>query len=176
LVESVGLHIFNVEFVPIHGKSLRVFAGKKQKKTKAVDDIFALEKSIGLNKINTFKQFSQRVEKNRIDLFDLLSRLKKEGKKIAGYGAPAKGNTLLNFVGIGNNIIDYLTDTTPMKQGLYSPGMHIPIVSPGRLVSDRPDYILLLAWNYEEIILKKEDALRQEGVKFILPVPDVRIV
>jgi hypothetical protein len=176
LVKSVGLHIFDVEFVPIHGRSLRVFAGKKQEKTKAVDDVFDLEKKMGLDKVDTFKQFSQKVEKNRADILDLLVRLKKEGKKIAGYGAPAKGNTLLNFIGIGPDTIDYLTDTTPMKQGLYSPGMHIPVVAPDKLISDQPDYILLLAWNYADAILKKEEALRQKGIKFIIPVPDAQIV
>jgi len=176
LVESAGLHIFDVEFVPIHGKSLRVFAGKKQEKTKAVDDIFALEREIGLDKVETFQQFSRKVEKNKIDLLELLIQIKKEGKKIAGYGAPAKGNTLLNFIGIGPDIIDYLTDTTPMKQGLYSPGIHIPVVSPDKLISDKPDYILLLAWNYADAILKKETALREGGTKFIIPVPEVKII
>jgi SAM-dependent methyltransferase len=176
LIESIGLHIFDVEFVPIHGKSLRVFAGKKQKREKAVNDIFALEKDMGLDKEDAFKAFSQKVEKNKAELLDLFSRLKKEGKKIAGYGAPAKGNTLLNFVGIGPDVVDYLTDTTPMKQGLYSPGMHIPVVTPEKLLSDRPDYILLLAWNYAGAILKKEEALRASGIKFIIPVPEVRII
>ena len=137
---------------------------------------FALEKDMGLDNINTFKKFSQKVEKNKADILDTLSQLKNEGKKIAGYGAPAKGNTLLNFVGIGPDVVDYLTDTTPMKQGLYSPGMHIPVVAPEKLLSDRPDYILLLAWNYADAILKKEEALRERGVKFIIPVPSVRIV
>jgi hypothetical protein len=176
LIEDSGMHIFDVEFVPIHGKSLRVFAGKKQQKTKAVDEVFLFEKEIGLDKTETFKKFSEKVEKNRADILDVLSRLKKEGKKIAGYGAPAKGNTLLNYVGIGPDVIDYLTDTTPMKQGLYSPGGHIPVVSPDKLISDRPDYVLLLAWNYADAILKKEAKLREDGVKFIIPVPDVRIV
>jgi hypothetical protein len=176
LIEDSGMHIFDVEFVPIHGKSLRVFAGKKQQKTKAVDEVFLLEKEIGLDKTETFKKFSEKVEKNRADILDVLSRLKKEGKKIAGYGAPAKGNTLLNYVGIGPDVIDYLTDTTPMKQGLYSPGGHIPVVSPDKLISDRPDYVLLLAWNYADAILKKEAKLREDGVKFIIPVPDVRII
>ena len=176
LVESAGLHIFDVEFVPIHGRSLRVFAGKKQQKTKAVDDVFALEKEMRLDDIATFQQFSRKVEKNKADLLGILSRLKKEGKKIVGYGAPAKGNTLLNYVGIGPEVIDYLTDTTPMKQGLYSPGMHIPVVSPDRLISEGLDYILLLAWNYADAILKKEETLREREVKFIIPVPEVEII
>lgn len=176
LVESAGLHIFDVEFVPIHGKSLRVFAGKKNEKIKTVDEVFTLEKDMGLDNVDTFKSFSRKVKKNKADIFDTLSQLKNEGKKIAGYGAPAKGNTLLNFVGIGSDVVDYLTDTTPMKQGLYSPGMHIPVVAPNRLVLDKPDYILLLAWNYADAILKKEEALRANGVKFIIPVPEVKII
>lgn len=176
LVESAGLRIFDIEFVPIHGRSLRVFAGKKQEPSKAVEDVFAMEKGIGLDNAETFLAFSGKVEKDKADLLGLLTKLKKEGKKIVGYGAPAKGNTLLNYVGISSELVDYLTDTTPMKQGLYSPGRHIPVVSPDRLVSERPDYILLLAWNYADAILKKEVALREQGTKFIIPVPEVKII
>ncbi len=176
LVEDAGMHIFDVEFVPMHGRSLRVFAGKTREKTKAVDEVFDMERTIGLDRAETFEAFAEKVEKSKTDLLGLLSDLKKEGKKIVGYGAPAKGNTLLNFVGIGPEIIDYLTDTTPMKQGLYSPGRHIPVVPPERLTAERPDYVLLLAWNYADAILKKEAGLRDSGVKFIIPVPEVRIV
>jgi hypothetical protein len=109
-------------------------------------------------------------------LLALLGELKAAGNKITGYGAPAKSNTLLNYYGIGPEIIDYLTDTTVLKQGLYSPGMHIPIVSPDRLLTDTPDYILLLAWNFKEAILKKEQALRDKGVKFIVVVPEVQVL
>jgi hypothetical protein len=109
-------------------------------------------------------------------LRDLLLQFKQDGKKIIGYGAPAKGNTLLNYFQLSNDIIDFLTDTTPLKQGMYAPGSHIPVYSPGKLSEARPDYILLLAWNYTEAILKKEKRLREVGVKFIIPVPEVKIV
>ena len=105
-----------------------------------------------------------------------MGNLKKEGKKIVGYGAPAKGNTLLNYFKIGPEILDYITDTTPTKQGTYTPGTHIPVVSPDILKKDRPDYILLLSWNYVNSILEKEKGLREKGVKFIIPVPNVIIV
>ena len=102
--------------------------------------------------------------------------MKEKGKKIAGYGAPAKGSTLLNFYGIGKETIDYIIDTTPLKQGMFTPGAHIPIYSPDKINQLKPDYVLILAWNYADAILKKEENLRKQGVKFIIPVPKVKVV
>jgi hypothetical protein len=107
---------------------------------------------------------------------DILRKIKKEGKRIVGYGAPAKGNTLLNYFEIGPDILDHITDTTESKQGTYTPGRHIPVVSPQKLLENEPDYILLLSWNYADAILEKEKALREKGVKFIIPVPEPKIV
>jgi len=176
LVASAGMTIFDVEVVPEQGKSLRVFVGHNRFPSPRVEQILAEEKAAGLTNEEAHRSFAKKVESNKTTLLTLLRELKAAGNKIAGYGAPAKSNTLLNYCGIGPEIIDYLTDTTVLKQGLYSPGMHIPIVSPDRLLIDTPDYILLLAWNFKEAILKKEQALRDKGVKFIVAVPEVEVL
>lgn len=176
LVESAGMKVFDVQIVPMQGQSLRVFASKDKVERESVNEILEIEKRAGLTDEKTFLAFGEKVSGNKEKLRELLLNLKAEGKRIVGYGAPAKGNTLLNYYGIGPDILDYLTDTTPLKQGLYSPGMHIPIVSPERLLTDTPDYILLLAWNFKDAILEKEKALREKGVKFIITVPEVSVV
>lgn len=176
LVESAGMTIFDVEIIPMQGKSLRVFASKNRAPTPNIEKILAEERAAGLIEETAHHAFARKVMENKEKLLTLLHDLKAAGKRIVGYGAPAKGNTLLNYYGIGPDILDYLTDTTPLKQGLYSPGMHIPIVSPERLLVDTPDHILLLAWNFKDAILEKERALREKGVKFIVTVPEVEIL
>jgi hypothetical protein len=176
LVRQLGLETFDVELVPIHGESMRVFIAKNRAVTERAKAFLGREEAMGLMTEATFMKFSNKVAENKSTLLTLLGDLKAQGKKIAGYGAPAKGNTLLNYFEIGPDVLDYITDTTPLKQGMYSPGMHIPVVSPERLLQEPPDYVLLLAWNYADAILKKEDALRQKGVKFIIPVPEVKVV
>ena len=176
LVESSGMNVFDVQIVPMQGRSLRVFAAKDRTPTPNVERVLSEEKTAGLTDEATYHAFAQKVETNKDKLLMLLRELKAAGKKIAGYGAPAKGNTLLNYYGIGPDILDYLTDTTTLKHGLYSPGMHIPIVSPERLLTDTPDYILLLAWNFKDAILEKEKVLRAKGVKFINTVPQVEVL
>lgn len=176
LVESAGMTIFDVQIVPAQGQSLRVFASKHREPTLEVGRILAEEKAAGLTDEAAHHAFAQTVEANKQKLLALLGELKAAGERIAGYGAPAKGNTLLNYYGIGPDVLDYLTDTTVLKQGLYSPGMHIPIVSPEKLLTDTPGYILLLAWNFKDMILEKEKILREKGVKFIVTVPTVEII
>ena len=180
LLEKVhGLTLVKVELIPMHGESLRIYVTKGEKGT-AVDasvaDFLKKEKTLGLDKIDTYLTFSKRVHTTKEKLLATLKDLRKAGKRIAGYGAPAKGNTLLNYVGVGPDLLEYIIDTTPTKQGAYTPGMCIPVVSPEMLKTNPPDYILLLSWNYADAILAKEKALRDQGVKFIIPVPDVRIV
>lgn len=176
LVESAGMGIFDVKIVPTQGQSLRVFVAKDKAETQNVERVLAEEKAAGITNESTHRAFAQKVEENKRKLLALLHELKATDKKIVGYGAPAKGSTLLNYCKIGPDIIDYIIDTTPMKQGLYSPGMHIPIVSPERLLTDTPDYILLLAWNFKDAILKKEKSLIDKGVKFIVAVPEVEVI
>ncbi|MFA5889073.1 MAG: class I SAM-dependent methyltransferase [Candidatus Paceibacterota bacterium] len=176
LVDSVGFKIFDVETVPIQGESLRVYVSKNQKPKASFVKFMKREKLLGLNNFKVFSRFSKKVLDNKRKTLELLAKLKSENKKIVGYGAPAKGGTLLNFYGIGRETIDYVIDTTSIKQGLFMPGVHLPIHPPEKLLESKPDYILLLAWNYADAILKKEKNLRDSGVKFIIPVPKIKIV
>ena len=176
LFEQFNMHIVDVEFIPIHGESVRVFVQKKAQAKDSVERAFAKERALGLAALATFKKFADKVVQNKQQLVTTVAELKAQGTKIAGYGAPAKGNTLLNFCGIGADSINYITDATPLKQGLYTPGMHIPVVHPDNLKKDLPDYVLLLSWNYANNILEKEKELRNKGVKFIVPVPEIRVV
>lgn len=176
LIDSLDMIINDVKLVPIHGESMRVYVGKTGKSSKAVDDFLNREIEIGLTRKETYLNFSAKIELNKDKLLKILTDLKKEGKRIFGYGAPAKGNTLLNYFQIGPKVIDCITDTTPSKQGAYTPGTRIPVVSPEILKRELPDYILLLSWNYADAILEKEKELREKGVKFIIPVPEVRVV
>lgn len=175
-IASVGLNIFDVQLTSMHGASLRVFTAKDRPLQKSVGRILDKEKEMGLAKLATYQKFAQRVKKNREELIATLLKLKKQGRTIIGYGAPAKGNTLFNFCGIDNQIIDFITDTTPFKQGLFTPGSHIPVLHPDEFSRRKPDYAILLAWNYADMILEKEKKFRQSGGKFIIPVPRVRII
>lgn len=176
LIEASGMRIFDVEIVPMQGESLRVYAAKQLPESPRVAEILAVEQRAGLTTASAFHSFANTVRANKEKVLALLRNLKTQGKKIAGYGAPAKGNTLLNYYQIGTETLDYITDTTVLKQGLYTPGMHIPIVPPERLYTDTPDYVLLLAWNFKDAILEKEKPLRDKGVKFIMTVPEVSIL
>ncbi len=175
-VKQFGLNIFDIETVPIHGESMRVYVSKNMPISENVEKFLTKEKQLGLDRAETFLNFSKKVEDNKIRLKSILNELKKENKKIIGYGAPAKGNTLLNYFEIDSTILGYIIDTTPLKQGMYTPGTHIIVSSPDRIKEELPDYILLLAWNYADAILNKEKELRERGVKFIIPVPEAKIV
>lgn len=176
LTRQLGLEIFDVELVPIHGQSMRVYVGKNQGRSESVDKFLAEEKRMKLGEVETFFQFARKVENNSKILRNLLIQLKGAGKTVAGYGAPAKGNTLLNYYKIDDGLVDFIIDTTPLKQGLYTPGSRIQIFSPNKLKEARPDYVLLLAWNYAEAIISNEKEFSSQGGKFIIPVPDVRVV
>jgi len=176
IIKEFGLTIVDATLVPIHGESLRIYVGKIGAPSKRVQTLRAKERKMGLHKYSTFESFGKKVEEGRKKLNTLLLSLKKQKNKIAGYGASAKGNTLLNYIGIGAKTLDYITDTTPLKQGLFTPGTRIPILAPEILLTNPPNYILLLSWNYEKEILKKEKKLRDKGIKFIIPVPKVKVV
>lgn len=176
LLRSLGMIVNDIRLVPTHGQSMRIYAGKTGESSPSVSEFLDREVTMGLTTSDTYVNFSEKIESNRKKLVELLSRLKADGKKIVGYGAPAKGNTLLNYFNIGPEVLDFITDTTPEKQGTYTPGTHIPVVSPERLETGTPGYVLLLSWNYADAILEKEKSLRARGVKFIIPVPDVRVV
>ena len=172
--EKFGLEIFNVKKQNVHGGSIRIFISKKSNfKIKDSVKIFLDEEhKFGIENIETYQKFSRKVVKFKENLKKILETLKKEKKSIFGYGAPAKGNVLLNYCDIDNTIIDFIIDTTPIKQGKFTPGTHIPVVSPENMVKKGIDDVaLLLAWNYEHEILEKEKEFRSRGGKFLIPIP-----
>ncbi len=172
LFESFGLEVFDMKVKNVQGVSMRVFVGWSgaHRVSKRVLEFVNKEEGMNLNLVESYRNLARRVEKRKDELVALLADLKRQGKRIAGYGAPAKGNTMLNYAKIGPDILEYLTEELPTKIGLLSPGMHIPVVSVDAARANPPDYFLLLAWNYAEAVLKKEAPLRREGVKFIIPV------
>ena len=175
LMERMGMEVFDADKTDTHGGSLRAFIQKKNgphKRTDSVKIFLNEEERKGLSDISTYKKFSEKIERNKESLRKLLNGLKSNGKTIVGYGAPAKGNTLLNYFGIGTEMLDYVVDDSKWKQGLYTPGMHIPVVSSEKLSEKKPDYILILAWNFADSIISKVP----DFDKFILPVPIPQIV
>lgn len=177
LLKRHGLVIADVEHIPIHGGSLRVFvahAGTAQ--SLAVQSLLAEENRIGLTGPEYYADFAARVAQLRGDLTALLRDLKRRGCSLAAYGASAKGSTLLNFFGIDRSLLDFVADRSTVKHGKYTPGTHLPIVSPDELLIRRPDYVLLLTWNFADEILVQQKSYRDAGGKFIVPVPQVRIV
>lgn len=175
-----GMEIFDVQRIPIHEGSIRVFVkregDKKHEKTSEVTNLIEIERKAGLDVQGTFVQFGQDVASHRTKLVSMLRKLKAEGKNIIGYGAPGRGNTLLNYCGIGKDILDYVTDESPTRQGKFIPGMHIPIVSPANIVKTKPDIALMLAWSYRKEILEKEKEFVKNGGKFIVPLPEPKII
>jgi SAM-dependent methyltransferase len=172
LFTRFGLEIVGLKRVSVHGGSIRVAVQKARgPQAPVVTQFLNEEAERGLESMRTYRDFADRVRLIREELVDLLRCLKANGKRTVGYGAPAKGNTLLNFCKVGPDLLEYLVDATPAKQGRFSPGMHVPVVPENRFQTDQPDYALLLAWNYAEEIVKKEVAFRERGGKFITPIP-----
>ena len=178
LFERHGLTIFRVQRLPIHGGSLRLFAGHAG--AHAVEDsatgLLADETRKGVNSSRYYEGFGDRVSSIKDDLVALLARLKTEGKRIAAYGASAKGSTLLNYCGVGADTLDFVADRSTYKQGRLTPGMHIPIVPPEELLRRNPAYTLLLTWNFADEILAQQAQYRDAGGKFIVPIPRVTVV
>jgi len=174
-----GMGIFKIKKVDSHGGSLRIFVKNQSVKfyiDESVNRFLENEKKIGVGDSALYENFAQRVLDVKSTLLNFLQKIKDEGKSIAAYGAPAKGNTLLNFCGIGQKHIDYVIDDNPLKQDLFTPGTHIPVVDSSILDKNRPDFVLILAWNFAEEILAKNKKYRDEGVKFIIPLPEPVIV
>ena len=175
----LGMQVFDVQNVDSHGGSLRVFVEKNDGKFKINPSVTAMlknEKEFGVDNFALYKQFADKVYNTRHNLVMCLKDLKGKGNAIAAYGAPAKGNTLLNFCQIGTEYISYVVDDNPLKIGLYTPGMHIPVVSSKNLEEQKPDYILILAWNFAKEIMEKTKKLEDGGVKFIIPLPEVVVL
>ncbi len=177
-LEKYGLQVFAAKRINTHGGSIRVFCSNVNRPVgSSVKELLDLEKKAGLDRVETFIEFGEKVRAHKKELTALLASLKAQGKKIAGYGAPARGNTLLNYCAIGTDTLDYIIDDSPLRQGKYTPGTHIPIVSVDKFREGRPDYALLLAYGgYTDTILKKEQGYIERGGKFIIPLPKIRVV
>jgi hypothetical protein len=179
LFRRMGLRVVDVERLPIHGGSLRLFATPADGPIQASPSVQALldeERGWGVATATAYEDFGRRVYALGESLRRTLSEWKANGKRLVAYGASAKGSTLLNVFGIGGDLLDYVVDRSTVKQGRYTPGTHLPIRSPEVLLSDRPDAVLLLTWNFADEILSQQAAYRRQGGTFIVPVPEVRLV
>ena len=179
ILSKTDLNVFDVEIINTHGGSIRFYVCKKNsrfKKTKNLKKVKSIEVKQKLHKIDTYRKFSSRVKKSKKDLRSLLSKLKARNKKIISYGATYKSTTVFNYCDIGEKFIDYVIDTTPNKQGKFTPGKHLPIISPEKGLDNNVDYAFLGAWNFEKEIKQKEKSFLRRGGKFIVHVPKVRII
>src|SRR3989344_1279467 len=173
-----GMQIFDVVKKDVHGGSVRVYVKFKEAKYKvkgSVKKFIDLEKKKKLFNIDTYRRFARKIEENKIKLSKLLRKLKKEKKSIAGYGAPAKSTTLLHYFSLGTENLDFIADDSPYKQGLFTPGKHIPVISPKEIYTKNPDYLLILAWNFADSVMKMHEKYKKAGGKFIIPVPSPTI-
>ena len=181
LAEAHGLEVFDIKKLVIHGGAIRVYLKRHENQSIRVERdairwLLELEKDLGLYEVETYLNFSRDVERIRQELVALVRRLKSQDKVIAAYGASAKGTVLTNFCGIGAAEISYIMDDTPEKQGCLAPETHIPIVPSSYLATHKPDYLLLLAWNFADELMQRTQAYQQAGGKYIIPIPNVRIV
>ncbi len=175
-----GLVLFDVDELPTHGGSLRIYAANSDDRSKPVSsrvaELKAREIGDGYGRIDYYATFSEKVQKVKRNLLQTLIGLKNEGKRIVGYGAPAKGNTLLNYCGIRTDFLDYTVDRSPHKQNCFLPGSRIPIKHPDQIRQDKPDYVLILPWNIKEEIMSQMKDIREWGGRFIIPIPHVHII
>lgn len=178
LAEAAGLTVVRLDRVPVHGGSLRIWAGVARRPGAHGADAHAIaeqERRLGLQDAARYEQFAADVARNRSRLVELLESLRASGKTLAGYGAPAKGNTLLNYCRVGPELLPYTVDKNPLKVGRYTPGMHIPVLPVATLCERRPDYVLILAWNIADEIFAQQEDYRRGGGRFLVPIPEPRI-
>ena len=171
------LTITDVEHIPLHGGSVRLFVTPEGTSPSGrVADMLGAERETGMLAFEYYRDFSKRIETLKSELVGLLHRIKSEGRRIAAYGASAKGSTLLNVFGIGADVLDFVVDRSTVKQGRFTPGTHLPILPPEALLERKPDYVLLLTWNFADEILAQQTGYRAQGGRFIVPVPAPQVV
>jgi len=180
ILATHGLAVFDVEEIPTHGGSLRVFAthanGISISSHPHVPRLKQREIETGIRELHTYSRFAENVCETKRALLEALTAVKRAGKSVVGYGAPAKGNTLLNYCGVGKDFLDYTVDLSPHKQNCFLPGTHLPICHPDMIRQTRPDYVLILPWNLREEILQQLRGIREWGGRFIVPIPKAAIV
>lgn len=174
-----GITLFDVEELMTHGGSLRIYGTHAGESTFSigtrVKELKEREEQMGFNRLERYSTFTEQVKETKRKLLEFLIRVKREGKSIAGYGAPGKGNTLLNYCGIRTDFIDYTVDRNPYKQGKFLPGTHIPIYPPDKIRETKPDYVLILPWNFKDEIMSHMSYIRSWGGSFVIPIPEVKV-
>lgn len=174
------LVLFDVEEIPTHGGSLRIYARHLEDHSRPITqramNLHASEMDAGLHLMQTYSTFDEKVKESKRSLLEFLINAKRQGKRVVGYGAPGKGNTLLNYCGIRTDFLDYTVDRNPYKQGKFLPGTHIPIYAPGKIFETKPDYVLILPWNFKEEIVNQMHKIREWGGKFVVPIPTAKVI
>jgi 2-polyprenyl-3-methyl-5-hydroxy-6-metoxy-1,4-benzoquinol methylase len=180
IFESLGLVMFDVEELPTHGGSLRIYAKHKEDQSKnileTVHQLLEKEEKTGITDIKYYSNFSDKALKVKIDLLMFLAVQKKNGRKVAAYGAAAKGNTLLNYCGVKNDMISFVVDANPHKQDKFLPASHIPVMNESHLRSNKPDFVLILPWNLKEEIISQLEYIKEWNGKFVIPIPELQII
>jgi len=180
IFESQGLQLFDVEELPTHGGSLRIYAKHKEdiskKETGNVKTLLSKEIKSGITDIHAYSGFTTKVMKVKLDLLDFLVEQKRKNKKVAAYGAAAKGNTLMNYCGVKNDMIDFVVDANPHKQGKFLPASHIPVTNEQYLKETKPDYTIILPWNLKEEIVQQLSYVKDWDGKFVIPIPSLQII
>jgi SAM-dependent methyltransferase len=179
ILEAHGLTLFDVEELPTHGGSLRIYACREESRAHTVQpkvqQLIAEEQRAGLASLEGYEIFGRQVRQTKLALLDFLVKAAREGKSVAGYGAPGKSATLLHYCGIGRDLIEYTVDRSPHKQGRFLPGTHIPIYHPDRIRETKPDYVIILPWNLKDEIMRQLQFIREWGGRFVVPIPTVAI-
>src|SRR5216684_1164461 len=174
-----GITLFDVEELPTHGGSLRIYGRHAEDSSKPVTaqvtELRRREEAAGTTRLETYSRFAEQVKETKRKLLEFLIAAKRNGKKIAGYGAPGKGNTLLNYCAIRTDFLDYTVDRNPYKHGRFLPGTHVPIFPPDRIRETKPDFLLILPWNLKDEIIKQNAFIREWGGKFVVPIPEVQV-
>jgi 2-polyprenyl-3-methyl-5-hydroxy-6-metoxy-1,4-benzoquinol methylase len=179
IFSSQGLTLFDVEELPTHGGSLRIYARHAEDRSKSITErarqLHQREIDAGLTRLESYAGFGERAKETKRKLLQFLIEAKRDGKKVVGYGAPGKGNTLLNYCGIRTDFLEFTVDRNPYKQGKFLPGTHIPIYGPEKIDEARPDYVLILPWNFKDEVIRQMARIRDWGGKFVVPIPETRV-